>query len=77
MNRDVLPLKDEYGKEFYRCIDDVFRVVWWYHRNLGLVTEPEAVVSIFFIPDITCGIELLDIRTCNDHLKVAMVILVV
>lgn len=59
MNRDMLPPEDQYGKEFYRCIDDVLKG--------RMVVSPEFAVSYgaqsgsldFFIPDMTWGIELL------------------
>lgn len=59
MNRDISPLEDQYGKEFYRCIDDLLKG--------RMVVSPEFAISYgtqsgnldFFIPDMIWGIELL------------------
>ncbi|RHZ43313.1 uncharacterized protein CDV56_100733 [Aspergillus thermomutatus] len=59
MNRNISPLEDQYGKEFYRCIGDVLK--------RRVVVSPEFSVSYgtqsgildFFIPGTAWGIELL------------------
>jgi hypothetical protein len=47
MSRDISPLEDQYGKEFYRCIGDVLKGRMTLSPELRLVTELKAAASIF------------------------------
>ncbi|PYH96186.1 hypothetical protein BO71DRAFT_184152 [Aspergillus ellipticus CBS 707.79] len=69
-NRDTSPLEDQYGKEFYRCIDEILRGRMLVSPEFAIDYGNQSGSLDFYISDMNWGIELLrDNDRISEHLN--------